>query len=159
MAPFRRDPEGQKPPGEFLLEVGWGRSKERQVRSRKFPHLPPEALPKKAHRGLRLGDLACMGWVLGGGVGRSSEHSKTNCPSLGSTCPGLSLATVLTWELRSPQSQRQRCLPLTEKTFIEYLLCTRLPTPRPCQLLPCCLTKPAYPVCWDKFLADSTACR
>lgn len=40
MAPFRRDPEGQKPPREFLLKVGWGRE-QRQTGQRKKVSTPP----------------------------------------------------------------------------------------------------------------------
>lgn len=51
MAPFRRDPEGQKPPGEFLLKVGWGRE-QRQTGRKKVstpPHERPHREPLQMH--------------------------------------------------------------------------------------------------------------
>lgn len=39
MAPFRRDPEGQKPPREFLLKVGWGREGRQTGPRKKVSHL------------------------------------------------------------------------------------------------------------------------
>lgn len=39
MAPFRRDPEGQKPPGEFLLKVGWGKEQRQTGQGKKVPRL------------------------------------------------------------------------------------------------------------------------
>lgn len=39
MAPFRRDPEGQKPPGEFLLKVGWGKEQRQTGQGKKVSRL------------------------------------------------------------------------------------------------------------------------
>lgn len=39
MAPFRRDPEGQKPPGEFLLKVGWGKEQRQTGQGNKVSRL------------------------------------------------------------------------------------------------------------------------
>jgi hypothetical protein len=46
MAPFRRDPEGQKPPREFLLKVGWGRE-QRQTGQRKKVSTPAQERPHR----------------------------------------------------------------------------------------------------------------
>lgn len=66
---------------------------------RKFLHVPPlPGAPRtEGPRGTQARDPACAGAVLA-----AREHSKANCPCLGRTFPGLSLATVFTWELRSP---------------------------------------------------------
>lgn len=39
MAPVRRDPEGQKPPGEFLLKVGWGKEQRQTGQGKKVSRL------------------------------------------------------------------------------------------------------------------------
>lgn len=90
MAPFRRDPEGQKPPREFLLEVGGAESKERQVRSRKFLYLPLRSLrgPRGYARDPRSRELAQQLRTI----------PKPNGSNLGSICP----TTLFTWELNSP---------------------------------------------------------
>lgn len=55
MAPFRRDPEGQKPPGEFLLKVGWGREQRQTGQREKVSHLLKGPQSKRPYRYSDLG--------------------------------------------------------------------------------------------------------
>lgn len=55
MAPFRRDPEGQKPPREFLLKVGWGREQRQTGQRKKVSTLSMKGLTENPYRCTYLG--------------------------------------------------------------------------------------------------------
>jgi hypothetical protein len=76
-------------------------SEERQVRGRKFPHLPLRSPTERE-------SPASQAWGLPG-VGASQQ-------------------------LHSPGKPETNVPAIRERTFIGCLLCTRLPTPRTCQL-------------------------
>lgn len=47
MVPFKRDPEGPKPLGEFLLEVGWGNVQRKASQKKKVSKSPSEKLQRE----------------------------------------------------------------------------------------------------------------
>lgn len=98
MAPFRRDPEGQKPPGEFLLKVGRGKEQRQTGQGKKVT--PPREGPTESPYG--YSDL-----------GADPETSLTGA--------------------KKPFKARAKMLAI-KRTRTQCLLCTRLLTPRPCQL-------------------------
>lgn len=142
MAPFTRDPKGQKPLGSFCWR--WGRS---EVEG-KFLHLPSEKPHSKKPvdtQDCRPG--MCWGWPAGHWGTLQSQGplspkhlprpSPSNCAHLGAPKP-VETRGKHACPSENHHSQSAYCVP-------------SCPHPGHTQL-PCCLAKPARPACWDKFL-------